>query len=67
VVVAILLAACSHYATVDGIPACHHGLSDDSKGYTAPIKGADPKTFSVLTGGGYAKVNRPGFIGGSQS
>ncbi|GLQ87137.1 hypothetical protein GCM10007898_07030 [Dyella flagellata] len=50
-VVASLLAACSHYATVDGIPAYHHGLSDDGKGYTTPIEGVDAKTFRVLTGG----------------
>jgi hypothetical protein len=30
VVAAALLAACSHYATIDGIPAYHRGLSDDS-------------------------------------
>jgi hypothetical protein len=54
VVVPALFAGCSHYATVDGVPAYHHGLSDDNKGNTALIEGVDSKTFRVLSGGGYA-------------
>jgi len=63
--VLIPLAACSGYTRSWGAPAYHQVFSDDSKGGTYVIPGADSASFHAFKGTGYAKdKDRVYYLGG---